>query len=223
MSKIERKIADYTNNSDLKIQTTQNVIALNKKITTKNHSPKRNYFFKESSAAEASKEAAAAAFYRLLIGDRAPQISLVYNSQNECIGTISKEIEGFTSAASNRKKYRNFEQSSWIKSGLARILVSSMIFAEGDLTESNWGFDKNDNLVRIDFDRSLDIVNHRITARDVLNLLELKDFNTNSWPTISWGNKDSNEYKQFESEKWHYFIKGILLNKDLLLNRVESN
>jgi hypothetical protein len=217
MPKVERLLNDYIKNNDKVIDTTHEVTVYNKRSAKKNSPQKREYFFKKASASAASKEASAASFYRLLVGNRVPDISLAYNSQKQCGGTISKEIDGFIAAASVRQKYRNFDPSSWVKSGLARILVSSMIFAEGDLTEGNWGFNNNGNVVRIDFDRSLDYVSHPITERDVLNLLELKDFNASAWPRIVWVNKDNDEFKAFEREKWHYFLKAILPTKDLWL------
>ncbi|MBA2657061.1 MAG: hypothetical protein H0U70_08775 [Tatlockia sp.] len=216
MTKINRKLEDYTKNHSSKINSNNNVIVLNKQLRGKK-AHKRNYFFKEAQASAASKEAIAAAYYRLLIGDRAANISLAHNSQQECLGTISKEIDGFKSAASVRQNYRKLDQSDWVKFGLARILVSSMIFAEGDLTESNWGFDNKGNVVRIDFDRSLDYMSHPITERDVLNLLELQDFKAGDWPRINWGDKNSEENQKFEREKWRYFLKAILPTKDLWL------
>lgn len=123
----------------------------------------KNYFWKlrdinlEPNNQLISISAISSELFRYLLGAKGASKERVLTDDNgEAIGFISREISGFTPAfqAFQEGKFQIEKIKTEKKAELANLLMSLFLLEEGD-PAGNWGFDKEDNIVKIDHEDAL--------------------------------------------------------------------
>lgn len=227
---------------------TRHAVSQVTKLPKKNSNPLSSqniHFFKtaRSTGKIIDIECAIAAYYRLFLGhERVPQTKAVYKDRQR-VGLISSAIEGFV-------PFTKYDDGSYradlVSAGIMELLVASYIFEENDLHSNNFGFNKQGQMVRIDFNESLfssgtseyvgkptygkvrttEVVPKDafpITERDIRTFPCLTDASPRSW---IGGNKlfaqqmskIINSHPHSEQLKWFNFLKAILLPRETIKN-----
>lgn len=175
--------------------------------------------------------------FRAFMGpDCVPEMWSVFQN-NKRKGVLAKQLRDFESAFS--KKTFGLDKKLLSGKGMVRLLVANFIFADIDAHSKNWGFNKNKNILRIDFDyagfpktatyhnagpnlifckTSAPKKSFSITKENLMKFPEIVD----GVPYNHFAEEFKKEAKLIQQdpicirEKWKYFLKAILIEKKQL-------
>lgn len=92
--------------------------------------------------------------YKLLLGDRHPNVKTTHDTLGHRIGMISEEISGFVSLQNYYKKNGALNKNELIDAEIVKVWVAAYVEEETDLHPHNYGINEDGFFVKIDDDRS---------------------------------------------------------------------
>lgn len=181
--------------------------------------------------------------YRLLLGNRHPQVMPSHGKRGNKKSHLSKWDDKFESLQDRYKRTGSFPTSEELLKGqVSKVWAAAYVEEENDLHGGNYGIGANGFCVKLDDDQSTwpltskykgidpekgcpelkysvaPVKSFPVTARDILNLPNLQDAKPRNWLNTADSQKVDTNYfvnnKKFIEEKYYMFLKRILMPKE---------